>query len=133
MHNLARGLVITAAALLSTACATITRGSTEAWTVETDPSGATVRTSAGYACEATPCTWKLPRKTAFEVTISKPGYKTVQTQVVTTISTAGGAGMAGNVILGGLIGATVDLTTGAMKDLKPNPLTVKLELPIIAS
>ena len=127
MHNLARGLVITAAALLSTACATITRGSTEAWTVETDPSGATVRTSAGYACEATPCTWKLPRKTAFEVTISKPGYKTVQTQVVTTISTAGGAGMAGNVILGGLIGATVDLTTGAMKDLKPNPLTVKLE------
>ena len=127
MHNLARGLVITAAALLSTACATITRGSTEAWTVETDPSGATVRTSAGYACEATPCTWKLPRKTAFEVTISKPGYKTVQTQVVSTISTAGGAGMAGNVILGGLIGATVDLTTGAMKDLKPNPLTVKLE------
>ena len=127
MHNLARGLVITAAALLSTACATITRGSTEAWTVETDPSGATVRTSAGYACEATPCTWKLPRKTAFEVTITKPGYKTVQTQVVTTISTAGGAGMAGNVILGGLIGATVDLTTGAMKDLKPNPLTVKLE------
>ena len=127
MHNLARGLVITAAALLSTACATVTRGSTEAWTVETDPSGATVRTSAGYACEATPCTWKLPRKTAFEVTISKPGYKTVQTQVVTTISTAGGAGMAGNVILGGLIGATVDLTTGAMKDLKPNPLTVKLE------
>jgi hypothetical protein len=35
--------------------------------------------------------------------------------------------MAGNVILGGLIGAGVDVATGAMMELKPNPLTVKLE------
>lgn len=34
--------------------------------------------------------------------------------------------MAGNVILGGLIGAGVDAATGATKDLKPNPIEVKL-------
>lgn len=39
---------------------------------------------------------------------------------------AGGAGMAGNVILGGLIGAAVDANSGATQDLVPNPLTVHL-------
>jgi len=39
---------------------------------------------------------------------------------------AGAAGMAGNVILGGLIGAAVDAGSGAMKDLKPNPVKVTM-------
>jgi hypothetical protein len=40
---------------------------------------------------------------------------------------AGGAGMAGNVILGGLIGAVVDANSGATRELVPNPLRVTLE------
>lgn len=39
---------------------------------------------------------------------------------------AGGAGMAGNVILGGLIAAAVDANSGATQDLVPNPLVVHL-------
>ena len=35
--------------------------------------------------------------------------------------------MAGNVLLGGLIGAGVDASTGAMNELVPNPLHVVLE------
>ena len=42
------------------------------------------------------------------------------------ISGGGAAGMAGNVLLGGIIGAGVDAATGATKDLKPNPIDVKL-------
>jgi hypothetical protein len=34
--------------------------------------------------------------------------------------------MAGNIVLGGLIGAAVDAGSGAMKELKPNPIVVKL-------
>ncbi|MFK7731666.1 MAG: hypothetical protein AB8B48_08615 [Pseudomonadales bacterium] len=34
--------------------------------------------------------------------------------------------MAGNVILGGLIGAGIDAGTGAMKDLTPNPVQISL-------
>jgi chorismate mutase len=51
-----------------------------------------------------------------------------------THRTAGGgsAGMAGNVILGGLIGAVVDSNNGATQDLVPNPLTVTLELQAVA-
>jgi hypothetical protein len=43
--------------------------------------------------------------------------------------------MAGNVILGGLIGAGVDAATGATMQLKPNPVTVALvpSQPAVAS
>jgi|TARA_R100000935_G_scaffold22796_2_gene41903 hypothetical protein len=96
-------------------------------TVETEPSGASVKTSNQFACDATPCTFKMPRKSEFGVTISKDGYKTWTGQVTTRVSGAGGAGMAGNVLVGGVIGAGVDVATGAMLDLDPNPLVVKLE------
>jgi len=46
--------------------------------------------------------------------------------VESQVAGAGAAGMAGNVILGGLIGAAVDVGTGAMLELKPNPIQVKL-------
>ncbi len=35
--------------------------------------------------------------------------------------------MAGNVLLGGLIGAGIDAGSGAMYEHKPNPLNVQLE------
>lgn len=128
ISNALRAAAVVCAALSSTACATITRGTSEAWTVQTEPSGAAVRTTAGFACDATPCTFKMPRKAEFQVTITKPGYKTVNTQVIHQVSAGGGAGMAGNVILGGIIGAGVDIASGAMMELKPNPLVVTLEL-----
>jgi membrane-bound inhibitor of C-type lysozyme len=122
-----RLLALACAAGSLSACATVTRGTTEAFTVETVPGGATVRTTAGYACDATPCTWKMPRKSEFTVTITKPGYKTVTTQVVHTTSGGGAAGMAGNVLIGGIVGIGVDAATGATQDIKPNPLHVVLE------
>jgi len=113
--------------LALSACATVTRGTNTTWTVETEPSGASVKTSNQFACDATPCTFKMPRKSEFGVTISKDGYKTWTGQVTTRVSGAGGAGMAGNVLVGGVIGAGVDVATGAMLDLDPNPLVIKLE------
>ena len=40
---------------------------------------------------------------------------------------AGAAGMAGNVIVGGIIGGVVDVASGAMLEIRPNPLQVALE------
>jgi hypothetical protein len=118
----------TLAALWSlAACATITRGTSDTWTVQTDPSGAAVRTSNQFACDATPCTFKMARKAEFSVTLTKPGYKTWTGQVTHHVAAAGGAGMAGNVLVGGLIGIGTDAISGAMYDLVPNPLVVKLE------
>lgn len=123
-----RALVVAAIAAQAVACATVTRGTKEARTVETEPGGATVTTNLeGVGCEAMPCTFKIPRKSAFTVQITKPGYKTVNTQVTNQVAAGGAAGMAGNVLVGGIIGVGVDAASGAMLELKPNPLHVILE------
>jgi maltose-binding protein MalE len=123
-----RALFVAAIAALSAACATVTRGTKEAWTVESEPSGARVTTNLdGVSCAATPCTFKIPRKSEFTVQITKDGYKPVNTQVTNQVANAGAAGMAGNVLVGGVIGIGVDAVSGAMLELKPNPLHVVLE------
>lgn len=111
--------------LFTSGCATITRGSKDVLVVESTPSGADVSLSSGQSGK-TPASFKLPRADALVVTVSKKGYETVTVNVTPHISGAGGAGMAGNVLLGGLVGAAVDAGTGAMKDLKPNPVQVTL-------
>ena len=108
-------------------CASVTRGSTDAWVVNTDPVGAKVETTNGHQCPATPCAIKMPRKSVFTATITKPGYKPATVTVVHKTSGQGAAGMAGNVLVGGLIGIGVDAYTGATQDLVPNPVSIKLE------
>jgi len=123
-----RALLVAVFAAQSAACATVTRGTKEAWTVETEPSGARVTINLmGVECADTPCTFKIPRKSEFTVQITKDGYRTVNTQVTNQIANAGAAGMAGNVLIGGVIGIGVDAVSGAMLELKPNPLHVVLE------
>jgi len=61
------------------------------------------------------------------ITLSKPGYKTVTTSGMSSISGGGGTAMAGNLLLGGIIGAGVDASNGAMNELAPNPLHVVME------
>lgn len=118
----------TLAALSLCACATITRGTTQAFEVKTTPAGAAVETSNGLYCKATPCVFpNVARNSNFTVTITKPGYKTVTSNITNTTAGGGGAAMAGNIIFGGLIGAGVDATNGSMQDLVPNPLEVTLE------
>lgn len=127
MKALARLTVAVCGLAGLSACATVTRGTTEAFTVESTPPGAKVRTSNGYTCESTPCTWKMARKSEFEVEVSKPGYKTARANVTNQIAGAGAAGLAGNVLIGGVIGVGVDAVSGAALELKPNPLHITLE------
>lgn len=112
------------------ACATVTRGTKEAMVVQSTPVGATVTVSndkmeAPVTCK-TPCSVELKRKRGFDVRIEKEGYETVEAKVATQVSRGGAAGMAGNVLVGGLIGAAVDGTSGAMNEFNPNPLVVTM-------
>jgi hypothetical protein len=122
-----RAALLACAAFSLGACATVTRGSHQAWTVETTPGGAAAKTNIGFACDATPCTWKMERKREFDITITKPGYKPYTAHITNQISGKGGTALAGNVLVGGIIGLGVDAATGASKDLTPNPLRVTLE------
>jgi len=126
--RLARVACCMAVAGLLTGCATVTRGSKQTWTVQTEPSGAAITTSNGFSCSQSPCTFKVKRKANFDVTIQKPGYKTWKGAVKHQTSGGGVATtIAGNALVGGLIGLGVDAASGATQELKPNPLVVKLE------
>lgn len=121
-------LILLSALVFLAGCATMTRGTTTAFVVETQPSGAQVSLSTGQVCEATPCTFaRIPRESEFTVTISKEGYRSTTHSVTHRTAGAGSAGMAGNVLVGGLIGVAIDANSGATQDLVPNPLVVQLE------
>jgi len=120
-------VIAIAALVFGSGCATVTRGKNDVLVVNSEPQGAQVQLSNGMSCTSTPCTFKLPRKSTLGVTISKDKCKTVQTNVMHRTASAGAAGVAGNVILGGFIGLGVDAVTGASQELIPNPLNVTLE------
>ncbi len=92
-------------------CATVVRGTNTDFVVQTDPGGASVRTDlmtldsrrqerqlrrSGnydeatfepefYSCEATPCTFKVPRKSNFTVVIEREGYHPATIEVTSAI------------------------------------------------
>jgi len=74
----------------------------------------------------TPCSVKVKRRGQLHVVVSKQGFEVVDTHVASSVDGAGAAGMAGNIIIGGLIGAAIDAGSGAMHSHKPNPLHVEL-------
>ncbi len=107
-------------------CATITRGVHEKLTVLSDPTGADVRLSSGER-GITPAKFVKNRRTDnFTVTVSKKGYVSQTIRVESKFSGTGGTAMAGNAILGGLVGIGVDAASGAYNSLYPNPVSVHL-------
>ena len=80
---------VCAAAASLAACGTITRGSTETVSFNSDPAGAVVRTSLGSGCPTTPCNLEIPRKSEFTAVFSAPGYAEQQIPVLTTVSGGG--------------------------------------------
>ena len=108
-------------------CATVTRGTDDAWSVSSRPSGARVETTNGFSCAATPCTLKIPRKAMFVATVTKPGYRPANIIVTSKAARRAGAEKAGEALVGGLIGSAVDARSGAGLDLTPNPAFVELD------
>lgn len=116
---------LAAVSMLLPACATITRGTSQKYVIQSEPSEAQVALSTGQKC-TTPCKLKLKRKHGFTATVSKSGYETQQAQVKSKFSGGGAAAGAGNILAGGVIGAVVDGTNGSLNNLTPNPLKVTL-------
>jgi hypothetical protein len=141
-----------ALALALGACASVTRGTSEAVVFESEPAAATMTSKLMGPCAdeerckiskddryamadegnkgppscITPCTIVLPRSQEFEVTFAKAGYEPRTVNLVTNVRPGGATGVAGNAIVGGLIGVAVDTGTGAALAHCPNPLKVTL-------
>lgn len=127
-----KNLIIAAALLLPMgACATVTKGTDDTVNLITDPPGATATITdvtgklAPVTC-TTPCRIELNRKRTYGVAFEMDGFEVAEGMLEPKLSGDGAAGMAGNILIGGIIGAGVDAATGAMNDLKPNPLAATL-------
>ena len=74
-----------------------------------------------------PAVFILKRKGEYVVRIEKEGYQTVEVKILHETAGGGAAGIAGNVLISGLIGVAVDSSSGATQDLAPNPIEVNLQ------
>ena len=106
-------------------CTSITRGTKDVLVIETTPSNAQVQLSNGLSC-STPCALKMPRRSEVVLNITRKGCEPAIANVTHRTATAGAAGLAGNVLLGGVVGLAIDGSTGASQDLVPNPVKVDL-------
>lgn len=107
-------------------CATVTRGTTSQIQIESEPSGASVTTSLNHQC-TTPCTITVSRKDEFSVVFKLDGYREQIIAVGTRVAGAGAAGIAGNVIVGGVVGMGVDAVSGSTLEHTPNPVKALME------
>ncbi|GIX15703.1 MAG: hypothetical protein KatS3mg118_3662 [Paracoccaceae bacterium] len=115
-------LVLAALLPLVAGCATVTRGTTSHVGFTSSPSGAEMRTSTGLSC-ITPCDLEIPRRQEFTAVFTHGGERR-ELRVTTRVAGEGAAGLAGNILIGGLIGAAVDVSTGATLEHVPNPVHV---------
>ena len=119
------------ASISLSACATVTKGSNDTVKMTSVPSEASVvfedtaQKLQPARCQ-TPCEIEMNRKRSYLATVSKAGYEDYVVVMEPKLSASGGTAMAGNLLLGGIIGAGVDAATGASKDLTPNNLEVTL-------
>lgn len=102
-------------------CATIINGTSQDVAVRSDPAGAKVKTTNGTEC-ITPCELNLKRRHDLRVDLQREGYKPTYVLVQ---SRTGGA-VAGNILMGGIVGGIVDSSNGATNTLYPEPVSVKL-------
>lgn len=102
-------------------CATVMNGVNQPVEFSSDPDGATIEVATGQSC-TTPCAFEMRRGNDSMVTFTREGYQ----DVTVYIQSRTGGGVAGNAILGGIIGGVVDASNGAANHLYPDPVYVRL-------
>ena len=107
--------------LLSTACASITTGTTQAVTVQTEPPGAMCLVSRNGETlgivNPTPGSLNVSKSSqAMTVRCERPGSQVA----LTTVPSSMQAMTAGNILFGGIIGLGIDAASGAMNQYPPN-------------
>ena len=112
---------------LVTSCASATQGQYQKIHVSSKPKNAVAITSHGFGCDLTPCTIVVPRNQKFTLKVTKPGYTTKSIRITPQVSGAGVAQGVGSLAFLGIGGIGYDLYNGAMLELSPNKINVKLE------
>lgn len=119
-------VLLAALGVALTGCASVTRGFNDTVEIYYDPPQAKVSTNLGHVCTSSPCSLEIARKKPFTVTAELDGYAPQTVQVESKLAPGGVAGMAGNVLVGGVIGVGIDAATGATLEHFPNPVLVEM-------
>jgi len=126
--------IVTLASLMLSSCGSIINGSTQEITIKTQPNNASIKifdsSKNPVYSGSSPTTLEVDRSEGFFkgatylVQISEKGYETKE---LTIKSSASGWYLAGNLLLGGLIGwLIIDPATGGMWTLSPEDINAEL-------
>nr|WP_070959240.1 hypothetical protein [Hyphomonas sp. Mor2] len=122
-------------------CATVLRGPNTDFNIVTEPPGAFVQTDLEipkskrsnedvYSCQATPCSFEVSRRSNFTVSVALEDYHPDSIQVTSGFGKSGSGASAAGAVTGaagiGILFLGVDLASGAMLDVRPNPLVLIL-------
>lgn len=121
--RLAAALVVAPVAVLLTGCQTVVNGFTQPIAVTTSPPGALVQVE-GFPVQMTPAVVRLPRGTDAVITITKAGY---EPQTVTVTSTLANGSLGQTIASGAVVGAAIDLASGAAYRLTPDKIELTLK------
>jgi hypothetical protein len=116
-----RGKLFAIACVALAGCATIVQGSNQNVSVASSPVGAQV-TIDGKNMGVTPMVAQLERKKSHKVQITMAGYQPYEIEMTKGVS----GWVAGNILVGGIIGFVVDAVTGAMYKLSPDAINGEL-------
>jgi len=114
--------LLTALALVASACGTIMQGTTQQMSVSSTPTGARV-TVNGLALGNTPLVADLKRKDQHFLRIEMEGYQPHEMALSRSVS----GWVVGNIVFGGIIGLAVDAITGGMYKLNPEQVAAVLD------
>jgi hypothetical protein len=109
MKKIVSLLIIYLIMTLLQSCASVLSGTKQKMQVSTNPSGARVFVNGKDLQVITPAKVKIPRKKSVTVTLQKTGYEDGQVEKQGDFNPV----VIGNIALGGIPGALVDLGTGA--------------------
>jgi hypothetical protein len=104
-------------------CATILHGTTQKVDLSSNPAGASARIDPGGVLVTTPASVELGRQYDYQVQFEMPNYKPKRAYVDRETAPATYL----NLLLGGIIGLSVDYSSGAAYQLVPDHLDVVLE------
>ena len=113
---------IAAIVLAMSGCATIVKGDKQTVSINSNVRGAKVFVN-GEQVGTTPFTGQIKRKSGTTVTLNKDGFESKTVTMTTEIESV----FWGNIISGGGVGSTTDLTTGAMYYYAPATLQIDLQ------
>jgi hypothetical protein len=117
-----RSLVFAAALLGAGGCASMINGRTQWVRLETEPPGATLVLLPGGRRLTSPADVEVSRDRVRTVQATLEGYEPARGYLDRKIS----ALIYGNIVVGGFIGMSIDMNTGAAFRLAPDPLRIRM-------